>query len=559
MKINYSFLIPIFIGIAVFEQTAGHQLLYFGNIDWLLTIGDTATHYLGGNIFKNDIWRWPIGSNPNYGIEYASSIFFSDSIPLFAVIFKIFKNYLPFLSQYTGLWILICFILQAYLSYDLIKKYITSDVLICSFSSILFCLAPPLLWRLSGHYQMLAQWLILWGISLSLSQNSYFKNYLQWVFLLALASSIHAYLFAFNFIMWIACLANEGFFNRLNTFKKNFLKVLITFGVLIFILWQIGFLPLKVSHLGGGYGIHRLNLLSPINPQGYLNHASDKWSILLPSLSQGAGDYEGFNYFGLGFLFLIATCLLLKFYKGNKFVSKLRIPKTLLISMAFFTIFAITNKIGIGSYTFEIYFPNFIVKVFNSMRASGRFFWPVYYLLLFYFIYLAYQNLSRNLVAIVLFLVVCLQIIDIRGGWLQYQAKFHTTNNVLEARLGSKDLDQIALQYKYIRQLPAGNALDGWDEIAFFAMKNGKPVDTMYSARGQFPLYAENTIKTLDEFKSGNYAIDSLYFLDETYKDFVLKTMKKNDYLFTFNGYIIFAPNYIGKNRKFNDLGRTAL
>ena len=107
MKNNYKNFIPLIIGIALFEQIVGHQLLAFENINWLLTNGDTATHYLGSNFFKNDDWHWPIGLNPNYGIEYSSSIFFSDSIPIFAIIWGVADGELIGTIQLVGITVVL--------------------------------------------------------------------------------------------------------------------------------------------------------------------------------------------------------------------------------------------------------------------------------------------------------------------------------------------------------------------------------------------------------------------------------------------------------------------
>ena len=39
--------------------------------------------------YKNDIWRFPIGNNPNYGMDLGSGIVFSGSIPFFCIIFPL--------------------------------------------------------------------------------------------------------------------------------------------------------------------------------------------------------------------------------------------------------------------------------------------------------------------------------------------------------------------------------------------------------------------------------------------------------------------------------------
>ena len=72
----------------------GLENLNFQNTKWLYTIADVSNSQNGWIFFKNDIWHFPLGKNPNYGLDIATSIVFSDSIPLFAFLFK---TYPPFL------------------------------------------------------------------------------------------------------------------------------------------------------------------------------------------------------------------------------------------------------------------------------------------------------------------------------------------------------------------------------------------------------------------------------------------------------------------------------
>jgi len=59
------------------------------NTEWLYSHADNAIFQTGWFFFKNDIWRFPLGLNPNYGESFSSSIVFSDSIPLLALFFKL--------------------------------------------------------------------------------------------------------------------------------------------------------------------------------------------------------------------------------------------------------------------------------------------------------------------------------------------------------------------------------------------------------------------------------------------------------------------------------------
>ena len=89
------------------------------NIEWLNS-GDLSTYQLGWQYFREDIWRFPLGINPNYGIYSDSNIIYSDSVPLFAIIFKIFDLFLPSKFQYFSFWVLTCIYLQLLLSYKIL-------------------------------------------------------------------------------------------------------------------------------------------------------------------------------------------------------------------------------------------------------------------------------------------------------------------------------------------------------------------------------------------------------------------------------------------------------
>ena len=71
----------------------GFDNFNFSNQSWL-TNGDLAQYQLGWKFYREDIWRFPLGLNPNYGITNSSSIIYSDSIPLLAIFFKIFRSFL---------------------------------------------------------------------------------------------------------------------------------------------------------------------------------------------------------------------------------------------------------------------------------------------------------------------------------------------------------------------------------------------------------------------------------------------------------------------------------
>ena len=141
-------------------------ILGFDNISFIsskwLAAHDVTTDIISWKFFKDDIWRFPLGSNPNYGMDIGSGIAFSGSIPIMAIFFKLFANILPDNFHYFGLWIFICFFLQSYIAFLIIHNQ-TKNLYFSIVGSLFFLLSPPLINRLSFHLSLCAHWLILMG------------------------------------------------------------------------------------------------------------------------------------------------------------------------------------------------------------------------------------------------------------------------------------------------------------------------------------------------------------------------------------------------------------
>ena len=84
LKLNkwLSVIIPLLIASAVFFYVCGPRCLNPSNIAWLAD-GDSAQHYLGWAFYKNSPWYFPLGLNPDWGLENSSSIIYADALPVF--------------------------------------------------------------------------------------------------------------------------------------------------------------------------------------------------------------------------------------------------------------------------------------------------------------------------------------------------------------------------------------------------------------------------------------------------------------------------------------------
>ena len=83
-RINFLFLSISFLFLI---SILGLDNISYQNTEWLHDGDESAINQLSWFFFKNDIWRFPLGSNPNYGGELGNSIVFTDLIPIFAFLF----------------------------------------------------------------------------------------------------------------------------------------------------------------------------------------------------------------------------------------------------------------------------------------------------------------------------------------------------------------------------------------------------------------------------------------------------------------------------------------
>ncbi len=87
-KINILFIL-ISLGLTVI--LFGPENFKFTNINWI-TYKDTLIDQLAWKFFYNDNWHFPLGKNPNYGIEIGNSIVFTGAVPFLSIILKIFSR-----------------------------------------------------------------------------------------------------------------------------------------------------------------------------------------------------------------------------------------------------------------------------------------------------------------------------------------------------------------------------------------------------------------------------------------------------------------------------------
>jgi len=436
------------LGILTTIYVFGFNHISLTNSHWL-SAHDMTADLISWKYYSNDIWRFPIGNNPNYGMDIASGIVFSGSIPLLAAIFKLVGNFTTTDFHYFGLWIFICFFLQSYVSFLIIRHY-TKNLFFSIIGSLFFLLSPILFHRIVWHLALAGHWLILLGFYIETISESGRKTF-YWILLISLSALIHFYFTIILLGMFFLFVLNENLTNF--DIQKLTKKIFITFSTLLITMYIFGYFEVPYTDaLGFGYGHHQLNLTSIINPISATPNENVDWSILLPKFLKGkGGEIEGFSYMGMGGIFLLLIGIFYFFFSFNEFKKKKYRPYILIVIL--FSLVALSNRISLGSnLLFEFSLPKFIYGILSIIRASGRLFWPVYYLIFLGSILIIHSKFSKKKSLYILIFLLFLQVSDISSGLRNYfntnafKKNSHETNFVFWKKL-SKEFPVLRTTY----------------------------------------------------------------------------------------------------------------
>ena len=187
------FSVSFFFMASVFYSRFSFVPLNPNNNLWLQDKGDWNQCYLGWYVFKHAAWNYPYGMLKNILYPHAMSFGYTDSIPLLAVFFKLFRNVLSDTFQYQGIWLFSCYIFQALFASLIVKNWHTK-LLYKIISALLISCSTILLFR-SAHITLNAHWLILASFYVYFTEDFHCKNkILLQSLLLILSASFHPYL-----------------------------------------------------------------------------------------------------------------------------------------------------------------------------------------------------------------------------------------------------------------------------------------------------------------------------------------------------------------------------
>lgn len=460
------------LGVLVFSASVGFAKLQPSNVAWL-SFRDQKTHWLGWQFFATSDWAWPPGLNPRYGWDSVTSIVATDSLPLFALIFKLLDVESVNSGQYFGISYLLGSILLCLGCSRLLEFFGVGGFR--RFLGILLLVTSPIFWVMHDWYPALSagMGLLVWTLYRYFFDFKYQRFSIQhWAVLLLAGVTTQIYLFAIilglSFATAVSVLpANSGARQRL---IRNTCLLL---GFVVMAMYLIGYFatPIQRASAGSGYGDFSANLLGLVDFNGA--------SRIIPDLPSMESQVEPTTV-GLGSLILLLLLLAMR-SKELLVSARMSIKRHWALTgmLAVMAMFSVSNIVSIGRLTLTVPLPETVVQSFSVFRSSVRFLWPSVVLLSVALVVLISRVFKTA--TVVLLTVVLIQLVDISGSYGQVSQRLDgsTININYEAELW----ENVPLAYSTISHHRAGNYKHEWAECAYAALRSSRTAECAYLAR----------------------------------------------------------------------------
>jgi len=535
--------LALLLGIGAFFLVVGPTLLDPSNIGWIRG-ADPEQQYIGWFFFRNSPWVFPIGLSPEFGLTLASSIVYTDSTPLMALILKPFSPWLPDVFQYFGIWVLISFALQAVIGFQLIGLF-SQSLLIRLLGAGLLVFVPTMLVRIGFHNNVAGHFQILMALYLLFRPQQNHRA-VWWGLVLISALLVNFYLYVIVMALWLADMIDRKIHKQL-TLKEICKEFAVLLLLVLFTGWQSGYFEVGKSISAGMYGLSRMNVLSPIDTGG--------WSYFLPAITPALNSYEGFSYFGAGILLCALLAIGLLLGKKASLKPQIRYYPALFALLICCTLFAITNQVDIGAKGFHYPLPKFILYLGTILRESTRLFWPVYYVIILAIIYVIVKGLPKKVATAVLAIGLLVQIVDTSAGWLPVRQKIAKDSAGVDAftthlqAFRDSFWDDAGKHYKKVLVVPAqqppGKIPYDWEKYASYAAKYKMGTNSAYLARvdqGKLDAFHADFEQKVSQ---GEFDQNALYILGpEKVLPVAMHLDSSKDLLARINGLNVLAPGW---------------
>jgi hypothetical protein len=443
--------------------------------------------------FARDTWQLPLFHVEKLGTPAGTNIIFTDSIPWVALAGRLVFRATGTVVNLYGLWTAFCFVASAMTMTALAGRLGQRNLAAAAMATVTGLCMPALLARW-GHMSLMAQFEIPLALIFYL-RNRHCTNpwqiLAQAALLMWLALWTHTYLF-----LMVSAIAFTTIAQAASNRVISWLSATAVLGALIL---TIGTLIVASGHLrsaGGlgaeGVGVYSMNLLSPFVPQ-----LSGIFIALRNTIADGTGgQYEGFSYLGIGTLMLLLMTLP---WQAQKLQQSWPRNFWLIGLFVCFTLYALSNVIYVGGFRLlHVPIPEWAIQLAATLRATGRFFWPMMYTLTALAI-VAPVSLYGSRGALLLCVALPLQWIDTMPLRQAFTARISIPE---KPHIDLSAWETAIRSHRSVRVLPQNFCLArgvGWNsevavQLQLLAAFADRPINTVYAARLNIDCKADQQI-----------------------------------------------------------------
>ncbi len=372
MSVRWPRLVAALLGLLWFLQIGGGPTLNPANVTWLLT-GDWLQHWLGWMMFRDEPWTFPLGTLTSGLYPVGTTIGFTDSNPIVSVLLKPFALALPADFQFIGLWLALCFMFQGYMG-ALLASAVTKEPGEQALGGYLMVLTPVLVGRV-WHDTLCAHAILLGLMYLGLRDYPDARSVRRGAAWAAagvlLASGVHPYLAVMSLVLALGVYVRFWFAGLASRVQAGAMALVTTAGMVgVFALF--GYFS-GVSVNAWGFGRYSADLLTFVTPTTY--------SRLLPEVLLRDGQVEGFAFLGLGGLVAAGVAFVAVVQRRSVNLGG-RWPTV--FAGLLMGIFALSSDVTVaGRSVLSLqWLYDFMMPVASVFRSTGRFMWPLHYLVL---------------------------------------------------------------------------------------------------------------------------------------------------------------------------------
>ena len=472
----------------------GFSTLNPKNFQWIS--GDNTAGYLAQLFYLSDKWRFPLGANPNFGLDLSTSLIYTGPPVPLMLLQKVLRIDPSF--QFIGLWLLAVIALQIFFG-NLLGRTLGLTTLQCKLFALLL-VTPFFLNKFQYHFWLTSHFLLIWALWIAIRSVKNAQLLTREVlFLLMTAYLINTYLLVMSLIIlsYPIVIQIVTYKNISRNLARHIMGIFVTLMLTYFV---IDFRAQKATlfeslrmNFTGGYTFNPSNLLAAINPEvgiardckkGHCVFGDesppaqivDNFSLLNFDLGGVQGDYEGFLYLGLGIIALVFLSIVLELKtRGWRNTRNLFSQHRVLLAYVLcVTLFSVTWKVSFGNFQLNIGDPKVIRWALSMFRASGRFMWIIAYLLIALCVVILLRRFKTELVTVFLVFAVLFQVLDMgKPLYTRFQ-------NLQETELISIPLDpstssefkRLALGKSTLAYYPSAG-MQGWPMIPYLAWGSG--------------------------------------------------------------------------------------